>query len=36
MADFVENQFASVDEMNEAFSKSVDYLKEINNNFDFE
>lgn len=36
MADFVENQFNSVDEMNEAFSKSVDYLKEINNNFDFE
>ena len=36
IADFVENQFASVDEMNEAFSKSVDYLKEINNNFDFE
>ena len=36
MADFVENQFASVDGMNEAFSKSVDYLKEINNNFDFE
>ena len=36
MADFVENQFASIDEMNEAFSKSVDYLKEINNNFDFE
>ena len=36
MADFVENQFASVDEMNEAFSKSVDCLKEINNNFDFE
>lgn len=36
MADFVENQFASVDEMNESFSKSVDYLKEINNNFDFE
>lgn len=36
MADFVENQFNSVDEMNEAFSKSVDYLKEINNKFDFE
>lgn len=36
MADFVENQFNSVDEMNEAFSKSVDYLKELNNKFDFE
>ena len=33
MADFVENQFASVDEMNEAFSKSISYLKEINDNF---
>lgn len=36
MADFVENQFTSVDEMNEAFSKSINYLKEINDNFDFE
>lgn len=33
---FIEHQFDSVDEMNEAFSKSISYLKEINDNFDFE
>ncbi|WP_299524027.1 phosphorylcholine transferase LicD [uncultured Methanobrevibacter sp.] len=30
---FIEHQFDSVDEMNESFSKSIGYLKEINDNF---
>lgn len=30
---FIESQFNSIDEMNEAFSKSINYLKEINDNF---
>ena len=30
---FIESQFNSIDEMNEAFSKAINYLKEINDNF---
>lgn len=33
---FIEHQFSSFEEMDKSFSKSISYLKEINDNFDFE